>query len=159
MTDEDRSDKIKGSDKTKEDFEKLIFDIKYDKEQFKDPTDLAIEIYRLAEERKKTNYVFSEILKRLDAIEESLATGKAYSPPKLETTAAEEGASKELLSDVDQKLLDYVQQRGKVDAEEIRGTFDYRGKNAASARLNSLFQRGLLTKARAGKKVLYWVRG
>lgn len=143
-----KSEKSLDLDKIDEDYEKLVFDIKYDKEQLKDPLAVGLAVYRLAEERKKTNYLFKEILKKLDAIAKSL--GKEKTPPK---------TSEELLSEVDKNIIDYVQQSGKVDAEMIRGHFDYRGKNAASARLNSLFQRGLLTKARAGKKVLYWVQG
>ncbi len=129
------------------DFESLVFDFKYDKEQFKDPAALGLMLYRLAREREQTNLLFKEILKRLDELSEKLSAG---APAAREAPVVERG-----LSETDAEILRFVRQAGAVDAEQVRRRFGYKGKNAASARLNNLYNRGLLKKTRAGKKVLY----
>ncbi|RLG21190.1 hypothetical protein DRN74_02880 [Candidatus Micrarchaeota archaeon] len=131
------------------DFEKLVFDIKYDKEQFKDSETIGLLLYRLAKEREKTNYLYEQILKRLDEISRSLTT------QPVRESAPQAG----VLSDIDMKILDFVKKTGKVDARTVQEKFGYKGQNAASARLNGLFKAGLLKKGRAGKKVLYWAEG
>jgi hypothetical protein len=138
-------------EKVDKEYESLMFDIKYDKEQFKDPMAIGLLVYRLAQERKTGNQLFREIVARLDKIATLLEKGRV-SPEVSEAVKAE-------LSDVDAKLLTHIQRCGKVDAEQVQVAFGYKGKNAASARLNLLYQRGILQKGRAGKKVLYWSRG
>lgn len=132
-------------DKITKEYETLLFDIKYDKEQFKDNATIGLLLYRLAKEREESNRLFREISSKLSDI-----TSLLGSKP-------ESGEISNVISDIDQKILTHIQRCGKVDAEGIQSAFQYRGKNAASARLNSLFQRGVLKKGRAGKKVLYWV--
>lgn len=121
-----------------------LADVEYDKKQLTDPLALGVLVHRLLEERKKTNEVLAQILEKLDSVK---ASGRGPEIPHF------------MLSDVDQKLLSHVQRAGKVTAENIQADFNYKGKNAASARLNSLYEKGLLTKGRAGKKVYYWVQG
>lgn len=123
--------------------EQMLAEIRYDKKQLTDPAEIGILINRLLEERKATNELFRQIIEMLDKIGE----GKQQKRQEI------------MLSDVDQRLIDHIQRCGKVDAEEIAAAFKYKGKNAASARLNSLYQKRLLMKGRAGKKVLYWVLG
>jgi len=132
-------------DKISKEYEALLFDIKYDKEQFKDNATIGLLLYRLAREREATNGLFKEISSKLERIAE-LLEGR---------TGQQE--VKNIISDIDQKILAHIQRCGKVDAEEIQSTFQYRGKNAASARLNALYEKGVLKKGRAGKKVFYWV--
>lgn len=136
---------MKPMDKQEEEYSQLLFDIKYDKEQFKDPTTIGLLLYRLSKEREAGNQMLKQILEKLEQISTSLATVPAQ--PQTEA----------MLADIDKQILTYIQHSGKVDAEEIQAKFGYRGKNAASARLNALFQKKLLNKGRAGKKVLYWV--
>lgn len=139
---------MKVKDPIEEEYKQLMFDIKYDKEQFKDPETLGLLMYRLSKEREKTNYLFDEILKKLQHIAKNT-----------EKITVKESKEKELLSDTDQQIIEYARKQGKVDAEEIQSFLGYKGRNAASARLNALYERGLLMKARAGKKVKYWVQG
>jgi hypothetical protein len=132
-------------DKISKEYESLLFDIKYDKEQFKDNATIGLLLYRLAKERDESNKLFSEISAKLDRIASLLE----------KRTGAQELTN--IVSDIDQKILAHIQRFGKVDAETIQSIFQYRGKNAASARLNALYEKGLLKKGRAGKKVFYWV--
>ncbi|NYZ80158.1 hypothetical protein H0N95_02815, partial [Candidatus Micrarchaeota archaeon] len=41
-------------DKAEEEYKDLVFDVKYDKEQFKDPMTIGLLLYRLSRERAKT---------------------------------------------------------------------------------------------------------
>jgi len=132
-------------DKISKEYEALLFDVKYDKEQFKDNTTIGLLLYRLAKEREASNSMFKQISEQLERIASLLQKGPATQEVK------------SIISDIDQKILAHVQRCGKVDAEEIQSIFQYRGKNAASARLNDLYEKGLLKKGRAGKKVFYWV--
>ncbi len=83
-----------------------------------------------------------DIEKRLDGIEREL--GKEVSG--------------EILGDVDEKIIEFVKKNGKACAEELQRAFNYRGKNAASARLNKLHSQGLLEKKQAGRRVYYFVK-
>jgi len=132
-------------DKISKEYEALLFDVKYDKEQFKDNATIGLLLYRLAKERETSNGLFREIGAKLDRIASLLEKR-----PMTEQVTS-------IISDIDQKILAHIQRNGKVDAEEIQSIFQYRGKNAASARLNDLYEKGMLKKGRAGKKVFYWV--
>jgi predicted HTH transcriptional regulator len=131
-------------DKISKEYEALLFDVKYDKEQFKDNATIGLLLYRLAKEREASNAMFKQISEQLEKIASLLQKGSTEQV-------------KSIISDIDQKILAHIQRNGKVDAEEIQSIFQYRGKNAASARLNDLYEKGLLKKGRAGKKVFYWV--
>ena len=71
----------------------MVFDVKYDKEQFKDPMTIGLLLYRLSRERAKTNELYSRILEKLDQINSNISsktTGEQHSP----------------LSEVDEKPID-----------------------------------------------------
>jgi len=127
-------------DNVEQEYKDLVFDIKYDKEQFKDPMTIGLLLYRLTMERKKTNELFTKILKKLDK-------------QQLKTQVKEVQ-----LSELEQKIISFVKTHKTTDAEEVQKHFGYKGKNAASARLNSLYNQGLLNKKRVGKKVKYWIQ-
>lgn len=67
-------------------------------------------------------------------------------------------ASDEILGDIDGKIIEFVKKSGKVCAEDLQRPFNYRGKNAASARLNKLHSQGLLEKKQAGRRVYYFAK-
>jgi predicted HTH transcriptional regulator len=64
----------------------------------------------------------------------------------------------EILGDVDGKIIEFVKKNGKVCAEDLQREFSYKGKNAASARLNRLHSQGLLEKKQAGRRVYYFAK-
>jgi predicted HTH transcriptional regulator len=82
------------------------------------------------------------IEKRLDGIERELGNE----------------ASDDILGDVDEKIIEFVKKNGKACAEDLQKAFSYRGKNAASARLNRLHSQGLLEKKQAGRRVYYFAK-
>lgn len=66
--------------------------------------------------------------------------------------------SDEILGDVDGRIIEFVKKNGKACAEDLQRAFNYRGKNAASARLNKLHSQGLLEKKQAGRRVYYFAK-
>jgi uncharacterized membrane protein len=123
-------------------FEKeLRSDLEENMQKFKDPIILGELVYKLLEERENTNRILKNVLARLEELERK--SGKI----------AEEET---LLPEVDEQILDFVRNQGKVTAEDVREKFKYKGKNAASARLNRLCNIGLLKKKQAGKKVFFF---
>ncbi len=144
---------IDPQDETEEEFQNMLFDVKYDKEEFNDPETIGLLMYRLSKERKKTNELFKKITDKLDELHQEI--GESKNSNKEKNTVANE----ETLSKVDKKVYNHVKDKGKVDAAEIQDALGYKGRNAASARLNSLYKKGFLEKERAGKRVLYWAKG
>ncbi|MBN3037510.1 MAG: hypothetical protein JW834_03625 [Candidatus Diapherotrites archaeon] len=131
---------------TETEFEKLSEDVAYDAEKFKDPYVVGAMIHRLVEERKLTNELFKRIDEKLDrlvAVAEGMEKGKGIV------------SSSEFLSEVDEQIMAFVKARKRVCAEDVAAHLGYRGKNAASARLNALFRDGIVKKKRAGRKVFY----
>lgn len=97
-------------------------------------------VYNLTKEREKTNELLSELLERVKNLE----------PKRLE--------EKTLLSKVDEEIVEYVKKIGKVCAADVQNNFNYKGKNAASSRLNRMYVRGVLEKKQAGRTVYYMMR-
>jgi predicted HTH transcriptional regulator len=119
-------------------------DLEQNIDKFRDPVVLGEIMYRLLEERENTNRLLKTTLQRLEQIE---MKGTAAQPTLKEET---------MLPEIDGQILDFVRESGKVTAEEVRVKFNYRGKNAASARLNRLFEMNLLKKQQVGKKVYFF---
>ncbi len=117
----------------------LRTDLEENMAKFKDPVVLGELVYKLLEERENTNRILKNVLARLDELEKG--------------TPMEE---KTLLPEVDEQILGFVKEQGKVTAENVREKFEYKGKNAASARLNKLCGIGLLKKKQVGKKVYFF---
>lgn len=122
----------------------IASDLEENLEKFKDPVVLGEMMYRLLEERENTNRILKTILQRLDTLE-------AKGMP-LEHVIEEVP----LLAEIDQEILDFVKGSGKATAENVRERFNYRGKNAASSRLNRLCSKSLLFKKQVGKKVFFF---
>jgi predicted HTH transcriptional regulator len=121
-----------------EEYEKLSRDVKYDTEKFKDPYVVGAMIHRLVEERRYTNALLRDINKKLNQL--------------LENRAQEPDVG---ISEIDEEILKLVEKLGTVTAEEVQKELSYKGRNAASARLNALEKKSLLRKTRKGKKVVF----
>lgn len=111
-------------------------------EDYKKLTKLLVgTLYNLTKEREKTNQLLEDILQRVKKLE-----GSTKSDEKV------------LLSKVDEDILSYVRKFGKVCASDIQKNLNYRGKNAASSRLNRLYSKGILEKGQAGRTVYYLLK-
>ena len=137
----------------------ILTPLENDIHKFRDPVVIAALMHTVATEKENTNRLlrtliekldtkFAEVESRLSAIEQ----GMTNPPP--------DGAQTEeiLLSSVDGDIRAFVKEKRYASAEEVRKRFGYKGKNAASARLNKMFEMGLLSKKQVGRAVLYCVK-
>lgn len=122
-------------------------DLETNIDKFRDPVVLGEMVYRLLEERENTNRLLKNILQKLESLE--MKMGAAPAMPNF-------GAAETLLPEIDEQIMQFVRGQGKATSEEVRVKFKYRGKNAASARLNRLCDMGLLRKQQVGKKVFFF---
>ena len=135
--------------KDSKDMAKEIFDEVQDYiEKFRDPIFLGTLFYKVLEERENTNRLLKEMNRKYEALLERLAALEA----RLDSPGQQAPPA---LSPVDEQILDLLRARGLLSAEEVRKALGYKGKNAASQRLNRLFSLGLVEKIHKGKKVYF----
>lgn len=113
----------------------------------KDPLVMGVLLYKLLEERENTNRLIKTVVRRIEELNKQ-------QPEQQKPTSKEE--IKELLSETDQRILSTIKKLGKATAREIAKEMNYKGANAASARLNRLYESGFLKKKRIGKKVYFF---
>ncbi len=118
-------------------------------EKFKDPLILSVILHQLLEERKKTNDILKELYEKYDSLQFQLKQ-------KQENTDNKEIIN--ILPEIDDKIISFIREKQKVDAELVQEQFSYKGSNAASQRLNKLVKEGYLRKVQAGRKVYFIVR-
>ncbi len=139
-------------------FSELSLDIQEVYKHSKDPMFIAVLLFKLAEEREKTNKILEKIFDKYDEIMLKLKTpGGAMNEASLTPTPQPLPAT-QILPEQDQMIMHLVATRGQISAEEVRAELGYRGSNAASQRLNKLFKDGHLRKVQSGRKVLYLAR-
>lgn len=110
--------------------------------KFKDPVVLGELVYKLLEERENTNRILKTLLRKIEELQRMLAE-------------KQEMKKEAILPKIDEDILNTVKELSKATAEEIQLKFKYKGKNAASARLNRLYSLGLLEKKQAGRTVYF----
>lgn len=134
-------------------FSELTLDLNDVLEKSSDPKFVAAILFRLAQERQKTNEVLEQINDKFDKMMFELKTKHTNEPEHAQSTGNSGVFS--VLAEQDQSILKFIEHEGKANAEEIKQVMNYKGLNAASQRLNKLFREGYLKKVQAGKKVLY----
>jgi hypothetical protein len=135
----------------------VLAPLENDMAKLHDPFVLAALMNTAANERENTNRLLKTIIEKLDVkfaeLEnriEALEAGKAPSAPV--------GPEEVLLPQVDEEILKFVKEKRHATSEEVRARFGYRGKNAASARLNRMYELGLLGKKQVGRAVLFFAK-
>jgi len=116
-------------------------------EKTKDPLVLSVLVFKLLEERKETNKILADIQEKYDKLQFALSQ-------KLNT----ENNSLVMPSEIDDKIISFIREHKRADAEDIRQAFGYKGTNAASQRLNALVKEGYLQKITAGRKVFFIIK-
>lgn len=106
----------------------------------------------MIEEREKTNKILAGITAQVQKLEKEFE----YVYAEEEKQGYGYAGNREIpLSELDTKIINFVQSKGMVCADEIREFMQYRGRNAACARLNKLYKEGLLDRFQLGHKVYY----
>ncbi|MEM3555174.1 MAG: winged helix-turn-helix domain-containing protein [Candidatus Micrarchaeia archaeon] len=123
-----------------------MFDVKVEEAEKK-----SVETTTVVKKIKETTEMelLREIVGRLEAIEGRLEGIEKELKREID---------EEILGDVDEKIIEFVKKNGKVCADDLQRAFNYKGKNAASARLNKLYSQGLLEKKQAGRRVYYFAK-
>ncbi|MFH1256083.1 MAG: hypothetical protein V1494_02210 [Candidatus Diapherotrites archaeon] len=144
-------------------FGDLSLDLQELMQQSKDPMVVSALLFRLVQERERTNKILDSINDKYDRIMLELKTGSGLTDNNFAQSqkigAAAVGLNKfEVLPEQDQIIMKLIEERGSATAKEVMSVLNYRGLNAGSQRLNKLFKEGHLKKVQAGKKVLYLIR-
>lgn len=121
-------------------------DLDMNLDKFRDPVVLGELVYRLLEERENTNRLLKNILAKLESLEMKAPAASKEVPSIREA----------ILPEIDEQIVSFLKSSGKVTAEEVRVKFNYRGKNAACARLNRLCDQGVIAKRQVGKKMFFF---
>ncbi|MEM3227543.1 MAG: winged helix-turn-helix domain-containing protein [Candidatus Micrarchaeaceae archaeon] len=113
----------------------------------------------MIEENKKTTMLLRSIAEGIGKLENEVGTysAKEENAPVPSFIGTNKNAKEVLLSESDAKILQAIQlsPHSMACAEDIRVKLGYKGKNAASARLNKLYKSGLLERYQLGKRVYY----
>lgn len=123
-------------------------------QQAENPKVLAALMFRLIQEKEKTNKLLESINDKYDRIMFGIKTAESGNAQTQATGRRHENLF-EVLPEQDQAILKIVEERGGCSAKDIKAMLNYKGLNAACQRLNKLYREGLLKKVQSGRKVLY----
>ena len=104
-------------------------------ENINNPMILSVLMFKLIEERKKTNKILEEISEKYDRLQF-----------QMKNKPQEEVKEYNILSETDDQIITHIRKEGKTDAETVKAIFKYKGTNAASQRLNKLVKEKYLQK-------------
>ncbi len=116
------------------------------------PALLGILVFKLAEERRKTNQILLDIHKKYDKILWELKQQKSDTSSNQPLTSSPVSG---ILPEQDQLILHLANSRGFITATEVKKELGYKGTNAASQRLNKLVRENYLKKNQSGRKVVF----
>ena len=106
-------------------------------------------------ENRNTTMILKSIADRLDKLDMDV-NAEYYEQEDQEQYLQENKLAKvQPISGLDAKIIQLIQSRDMACAEDIKKAMNYRGRNAASARLNRLHKQGLLDRYQLGHKVYY----
>ena len=134
-----------------EEFANVAEEFKEFNHQIRDPLVVGAMLNKLTQERISTNLLFKNLLEKIESLEAKVTLLES----RISTPTRVEPQTNQYLSQTDEKIIDFVKARGKASAQEVQKEFGYKGRNAASSRLNLLFKQQLLEKAYAGKTVFF----
>ena len=119
-------------------------------------TNLVTLLKYLMDENKKTTMILKSMSDNLTRLEENLNMDydeQEDQDPYLHET--NKLGKVQPISELDAQIMQIVQRVGMACANDIQKQMNYRGKNAASARLNRLYRLGLLERYQLGHRVYY----
>ena len=120
------------------------------------------------EESKATRTQLDRILDKLEQFEAAGAYEENDLPSvrteRMPQTAPDPDyalAKEVVIGDKDAKIIAFIQRcpQGLACADDVKRAMSYKGRNAASSRLNKLYKQGLLERHQAGHKVYYRFTG
>ncbi|VVC02219.1 Uncharacterised protein [uncultured archaeon] len=133
----------------------ILSPLENDIQKLRDPLVIAALMHTAATENENTNRLLRTLIEKLDTKFAEVDSLLAALEQSTAAPAVAPAAEEILLPSVDEEMLAFVKEKRYASAEEVRRRFGYKGKNAASARLNRMFEMGLLSKRQVGRAVLY----
>ncbi len=109
----------------------------------------------MMDENKKTNMVLKGMHDKLEHMESELHADYSGQEDQEHLQENNRFAKVQPVSGLDARIMQIIQVSGMACADDIRKQMSYRGRNAASARLNRLYKIGLLERYQLGHKVYY----
>lgn len=106
---------------------------------------------QLVEERERSNKLLTEITEKIGKMEKEIDERYEEEPAPEYDILNREVA----LSGLDARILDFVQSRGMICADDLMEFMGYKGRNAACSRLNKLHKQGIVERYQLGHKVFY----
>ncbi|MDE1869453.1 MAG: hypothetical protein KGH71_00510 [Candidatus Micrarchaeota archaeon] len=106
----------------------------------------------MIDERERTNKMLKGITERLKKLEVEISSIEETDEKGLDFPV---GNREVPLSNLDSRILELAQAKGMVCADDVQKEMNYRGRNAACARLNRLYRAGLLDRFQLGHKVYF----
>lgn len=108
----------------------------------------------LISENQKTTIVLKSLTENLARLQDEIHGDLDYVEDEQDVQSQQQ--VRELpLSELDAKIVQAIQLKGMACADDIKVRMGYRGRNAASARLNKLYKQGLIERYQLGHKVYY----
>ncbi len=150
--------------KIKEEIQKIADARAHDIEQLKEKSkgeenssNMLLLLKYMMDENKKTTMLLKSISDNIsaltaDAEQSQEAPAEPVYMPGMQQPARYEEIP---LSGLDSKIIEYIQIKGMACADDIKALMSYKGRNAASSRLNGLYKRGILQRYQLGHKVYY----
>ena len=111
---------------------------------------------QLVEERERSNKLLESITEKIARLEKEIDSRDEREVEGGEIQEFDAVSNREVpLSDLDSRILNFVQSRDMICADDLVKFMKYRGRNAACARLNKLHRQGILDRYQLGHKVYY----
>jgi hypothetical protein len=112
----------------------------------------------LMDENKKTTMVLKELSDKVGRIDSNFNDAENFVQEDPDQVLQENKLAKYQpihISGLDAKIMQIIQMRGLTTADDLKKQMNYKGRNAASARINKLYKQGLLERYQLGHKVYY----
>jgi len=120
------------------------------------PEVLGLLIYKLMQERKKTNELLDGLNSKYDSMLKLMnAQGRGASLATIEALNSSSDIDSLFITDQDKSILNLAKENKWVSAKDIQDSLGYKGLNAASQRLNKLEKEGYFEKQRVGQQVVF----
>ena len=108
----------------------------------------------MIDENRKTTILLKGIFSNLENLSSELRQ-EGYEDAEQQPRQEEHMLKEVPLSEIDTGIIQLIQVKGMACADDIKSRLGYRGRNAASARLNNLYRLGILKRYQIGHKVYY----
>jgi hypothetical protein len=120
-------------------------------------SNLLMIVRLVMDENKKNTMILKGISESLGRLEQEMGEAGLYEQDDQSAfDPVEDRLSRvQPVSGLDAKVLQIVQLKNIACADDVKAELGYKGRNAASARLNRLYQQGLVERYQLGHKVYY----